>query len=139
MSKKSNIFQDAISSFVQGPVTENYPAEKRPIADRFRGELSWSPEGCSGCNLCAKECPAGAIEVITLDRKAKRFVVRFRVDRCAFCGQCQTSCRKGCIDLANDRWELASYDRSDFEKLYGHPDDIAEYLASLNQSEATDD
>jgi formate hydrogenlyase subunit 6/NADH:ubiquinone oxidoreductase subunit I len=74
--------------------------------------------------LCVKDCPAQALELITLDKKAKRFVMRYHVDRCTFCAQCVESCRFNCIGLKNDQWELASNDRGDFTIMYGRPEDV---------------
>jgi formate hydrogenlyase subunit 6/NADH:ubiquinone oxidoreductase subunit I len=131
---KIGLLNDLLRSAVQRPVTEQYPIERHPAPDSFRGLLHWTPEGCTGCALCVKDCPAEAIDLITIDKAAKRFVFRYHIDRCTFCGQCAYSCRFNCIELSNDTWELAELDREDFTVTYGRPEDIA--LVSLaNDSE----
>lgn len=122
---KIGMLNDLMRSAVRRPVTEQYPVERRPTAENFRGLLVWSPEGCTGCALCAKDCPAEAIELITIDKASKRFVFRYHVDRCVFCGQCAYSCRFDCIKFQNEEWELAALDRNDYTITYGKPEDVA--------------
>lgn len=132
--KKIGMVRDIIRSAFRQPITERYPVERRPTAERFRGLLHWNPEGCTGCALCVKDCPAGAIELITVDKAAKRFVIRYHVDQCTFCGQCAYSCRFNCITLSNDEWELADLGRDSFTILYGEPEDI-EQLSLESETE----
>ena len=39
---------------------------------------------CNGCGICVKHCP---IDVIRLDKAAKKAVIAYRED-CMLCGQC---------------------------------------------------
>jgi len=121
---KIGMLNDLVQSAFRRPVTERYPFEKRPAPAHYRGLLRWRPEGCTGCALCVKDCPAEAIELITIDKAAKRFVFRYHVDRCTFCGQCAYSCRFDCITLEEDEWELAQGDREHFLVAYGRPEDL---------------
>jgi len=63
-----------------------------------------------------------------LDKKAKRFVFRYHVDRCTFCGQCVESCRQGCLQMANDEWELAALSKQGFDVYYGDDADVQSVL-----------
>lgn len=130
--KKISMFDDLIRSTIRRPVTEFYPFERRPIVESFRGMLKWNPDACTGCALCVKDCPANAIELVTIDKAAKRFVLRFHVDRCTFCGQCAYNCRFDCIKLENQGWELAELDRDSFTIIFGRPEDIER----LNQADS---
>ena len=96
------MLQDVWRSLWQRPITEQYPLEKRPSPERLRGQLHFSPEKCTGCCLCIKECPADALELITLDKKANRFVLRYHLERCAYCAQCVQNCRFGCLEMSPD-------------------------------------
>ena len=122
--KKIGMLTDLMRSAFQRPLTECYPIEKRPPVEAFRGMLYWHPQDCTGCGLCVKDCPADAIELITIDKASKRYVFRFHSDRCTFCGQCAYNCRFDCIRLENDEWELAELDRDNMTILYGRPEDI---------------
>ena len=99
--------------------------------DRFRGKLTFDPSNCNGCNLCAKDCPAQALEVVIIDRAAKRFVAHYNVDRCVYCSQCVQSCRFKCIALSKDDWELAALTKEPFIVNYGKEEDIAVFLERL--------
>jgi formate hydrogenlyase subunit 6/NADH:ubiquinone oxidoreductase subunit I len=127
---------DVWRSLWKRPFTEKYPLEKRPTPERARGALRWSPEGCTGCALCSKDCPANAIDLITLDKKAKRFVLRYHMDRCAFCGQCVQSCRFHCLEMPNEEWELAAVNREPFTVLYGREEDLQQLLAGSPAEES---
>jgi formate hydrogenlyase subunit 6/NADH:ubiquinone oxidoreductase subunit I len=117
--KIATMLNDVAGALFKGPVTEKYPFERRSAPVRLRGMLLWDAEGCTGCSLCAKDCPANAIEVIIIDKKSKQFEIRYHVDRCTFCAQCVVSCRQGCLSMSNDTWELASLGREPFLVLYG--------------------
>jgi formate hydrogenlyase subunit 6/NADH:ubiquinone oxidoreductase subunit I len=122
------MFGDIFRSLLRRPVTQRYPLERQEAPLRLRGQLLWNPEGCVGCGLCSKECPANAIEVITLDKKAKRFVIEYRLDRCTFCAQCVESCRFNCLELNAGKWELAALSPEAFVFHYGEAGDIAEAI-----------
>lgn len=116
--KLGSMLKDISTALVQRPITEKYPFQRRPIPERLRGHLVWNPEKCTGCGLCATDCPAQALEVLVLDKKAKRFVLTYHVDRCTFCAQCVYSCRQECLHMAAGDWELAALARESFVMNY---------------------
>ncbi|MBL8132188.1 MAG: 4Fe-4S binding protein [Anaerolineae bacterium] len=120
----TTILGDMLRALVRRPMTQAYPAVRRDAPSRLRGRLLWNPEKCTGCCLCVKDCPADAIEMITLDKAAKRFVLRYHVDRCAFCAQCVQNCRFKCLSMSSDQWELAAKDRAPFTVYYGSEEDV---------------
>lgn len=124
------MLSDVVRSVWRKPVTRKYPFVVRPAPARLRGKLIWNPARCTGCALCAKDCPSDAISLVVNDKQSKTFVMRYDVDRCTFCAQCVQNCRFKCIDLANDQWELAALSREDFKIYYGQPEKIQEYLSS---------
>lgn len=131
--KIATMLKDVGSAFIHRPVTEQYPLARRPTPGRLRGRLSWHPEKCTGCELCAMDCPSGAIELIVLDKKARKFRLRYHLDRCTFCGQCVQSCRHGCLLMSADEWELASLNKEDFNLCFGEDEDVQASLAEAAQ------
>jgi len=132
------MIRDTLKALIHTPVTQLYPAERLDAPDALRGMLHYTPEGCTGCQLCVKDCPAQAIELITIDRAAKRFVMKYYTDRCTFCGQCVVNCRFDCLTLESDEWELASDDRTKLTVYYGRDADLATLDASAPKSADAD-
>lgn len=112
--KIGSMWKDVTESLFKRPATERYPFEKTAAPQRLRGMLHWDAESCSGCTLCQKDCPAEAIEVEVIDRKAKQFKFTYYADRCTFCAQCVHSCNKNSIELSSDEWELAALNKTPF-------------------------
>lgn len=131
MAKFGLMLSDVSGSLFHRPATENYPFKKQISPARLRSFLKWTPEACTGCGLCAMDCPANAIIVTMQDRKEKKFVISYHADRCLFCGQCVISCRQGSLSMINDHWELAAMDKKTFTVLYGAADDIKKFLAGI--------
>jgi formate hydrogenlyase subunit 6/NADH:ubiquinone oxidoreductase subunit I len=127
------MLRDVLHSLFVKPVTEQYPAERRAVPAALRGKLRWDPRQCTGCALCVKDCPANAINLITIDKADKRFVMEYHADRCIYCGQCVQSCRFNCIELINGDWELAAPERENYTVFYGDPNDVEIALARQAQ------
>ena len=127
------MFGDIFRSMFKAPVTERYPFVRRDAPIQFHGQVEWNPEKCGGCQLCVKDCPAGALELIVIDRAAKRFVMKYDVDKCIYCAQCSKSCRFGCLKLNSDKWELAALNRDTYALYYGKEENVSAALAAINQ------
>ncbi len=81
-------------------VTLQYPEEKTPQGNRFRGlhALRRYPNGeerCIACKLCEAACPAMAITIEAAEREdGSRRTTRYDIDltKCIFCGYCEEAC-----------------------------------------------
>lgn len=125
------MLKDVLTSLVQRPVTERYPFERQQVPTRLRGMLTWDAKKCDGCRLCVRNCPSEALELTVIDRKEKRFVMRYRMDRCLFCAQCVISCPRGALAMSNERWELAALSKEPFDLYWGDETDVQTVLADL--------
>lgn len=81
------------------PITVRFPFAPADLSPYFRGRVVVDEETCRGCGLCARDCPAAALELERQGRDAFRLV--HYPDRCAYCGQCETSCTSGAIKQVN--------------------------------------
>jgi ferredoxin len=75
-----------------------------PTPPMFRGKITYQRDGCIGCGLCSKICPAHAIELLPTKR------IRIWVDQCIFCSQCTNICPKGSLSMS-DGFLLADENR----------------------------
>jgi len=81
-------------------ITIQYPEEKTPISNRFRGlhalrRYANGEERCIACKLCEAVCPALAITIDSEEREdGTRRTTRYDIDlfKCIFCGFCEEAC-----------------------------------------------
>jgi NADH-quinone oxidoreductase subunit I len=114
--------------------TIQYPEEKRPFAEVFRGlhVLNRDEEGrerCTACGLCAVACPAEAITMEAAEReegeeglyREEKYAAKYEINmlRCIFCGLCEEACPKDAIYLS-ETFAPANYNRKGF--VYGKDD-----------------
>jgi NADH-quinone oxidoreductase subunit I len=86
--------------FFKRKITVQYPEEKTPQSNRFRGlhALRRYPNGeerCIACKLCEAVCPALAITIDAEERDdGTRRTTKYEIDlfKCIYCGYCEESC-----------------------------------------------
>jgi NADH-quinone oxidoreductase subunit I len=100
--------------------TRQYPEERWNPPASFRGRpvlvAEEGTERCVACGLCARVCPALAIEVQAGETSLskERYPERFEINmlRCIFCGFCEEVCPEEAI-IMSDEYEL----------VFRHPED----------------
>ncbi len=103
--------------FLQKPITIQYPDERLPIPDRFRGVHYLEQEKCINCLACARACPVDCIEMDAVRHAGNELEwVSFTVDyqKCMFCELCVYPCPKDCIHMGAE-FAFAVYDRSELK------------------------
>jgi formate hydrogenlyase subunit 6/NADH:ubiquinone oxidoreductase subunit I len=107
-SKISPMFKEAFSSLFKKTATGKYPFVKCTPAEGFKGKQIFDTNLCIGCTLCARDCPAKAIEMVEVGGKKRP---KFFLDRCIFCYQCADSCSRNAIKCS-DIFELAAVSKA---------------------------
>jgi NADH-quinone oxidoreductase subunit I len=90
--------------------TRQYPEERFEPTGSYRGRpvLVKEEEGerCVACGLCARVCPALAIEVqaAETEREKERYPEKFEINmlRCIYCGFCEEACPEEAIVMSKD-------------------------------------
>ena len=101
---------------LQKPITVQYPDERLPIPDRYRGIHYLEQEKCINCLACARACPIDCIEMDAIRHGKELEWVSFTLDyqKCMFCELCVYPCPKDCIHMGTE-YAFVSFDRSEFK------------------------
>jgi len=95
-------------------VTQEYPAERRPMPPRFRGMLFNDVDKCIACLLCAKDCPVDCIVVTGVGKGKARRPDVFTIDfnKCMWCNLCVEVCPVESLYMTHE-YEVTFRDRRD--------------------------
>ncbi len=98
-------------------VTLQYPTQKQPMEERFRGLVDLRPEKCIICYQCVKICPTACLAITHKEgvgKKKQLLNFKYNMEFCCFCGFCDQVCPTQAICM-NKIYEIATYGR---DKLY---------------------
>jgi NADH-quinone oxidoreductase subunit I len=79
------------------------------VPEGYRGRQTLDPEKCISCGLCARDCPAQAIELIEVSGKR---LPHFYLDKCIFCYLCAEGCPREAINLSTN-FEMSTTEKSE--------------------------
>ncbi len=103
-------------NMLRGPITLQYPDEKRVLPGRARWALAhkYDAEGkvkCTACEICVKACPDGIITLEYVKTEDGKHIDRYvwEMGACMFCGLCVESCPFDAIRMSQE-YELATTD-----------------------------
>jgi NADH-quinone oxidoreductase subunit I len=93
-----SIIRDVIRNLLSKPITIEYPRKLTPIEKDFRGRHYADLKKCTGCSLCAIECPSNCIsmeklpENIKLRHNPRGLYPNINYMSCVFCYRCVKVC-----------------------------------------------
>ncbi len=86
---------DFLALVAEGKATINAPIE---VPEGFKGQIIYDKEkGCTACGLCARVCPANAIEI----NREDKCITLYR-GHCIQCEQCTEVCVKKSLYMSKE-------------------------------------
>jgi formate hydrogenlyase subunit 6/NADH:ubiquinone oxidoreductase subunit I len=107
--KVPKMMKEVAVALFRKPFTRQYPVSRPQLPRDFRGRQVFHPERCISCGLCARDCPAEAIEMIEV---AGREMPMIHLDSCIFCYICVENCPRNAL-TGSTFYELASPSKQD--------------------------
>jgi NADH-quinone oxidoreductase subunit I len=103
----------------QPKVTIQYPKEKAPVPERFRGMLTFHIDECIACDLCVRACPSACISLESERNTAgKKIIQNYTIDfgKCNWCRLCEEACPTNPKSVHHTlEYELMFMSRDDFK------------------------
>lgn len=125
----SPMWRRTVSHIFTKPATSKYPFAKLQLPEDYRGKPEYTIKTCNmidlsgteremgfdvqalvktNCTVCARDCPANAIQIVEVDGKKRP---QFDFNKCIFCNQCVESCPRNAIK-GTCIFELATTDKN---------------------------
>jgi NADH-quinone oxidoreductase subunit I len=98
-------------------ITLQYPTQKQPMVERFRGLVDLRTEKCIVCSQCVRICPTACLSLASKLTEEKKKVIesfKYQMELCCFCGLCEQVCPVSAVYL-NKIYEVAVYSRDDLK------------------------
>jgi len=82
---------NTLTNLFSKPATRNYPFEKEPKDDNYRGLIVFDEPKCIWCLQCEKVCPPGAI-LFTQNIENGAYTYNYNPYLCIYCAECVRAC-----------------------------------------------
>ena len=99
MRNRHSMFNAILDAVINRPDTVAYPFGELELPEGYRGAIVFNPDLCTGCGLCVRDCPTGALKLEKQSRD--EFKLTYYPARCAYCSQCESSCVRSAIGHSN--------------------------------------
>jgi ferredoxin len=82
------------------PVSSGKQITRRELLSKVSplGRVTLKKADCTGCGICAQECPTGALR-ISANAETGSFSLLFRHGACVACGECVKICPENCLSV----------------------------------------
>lgn len=97
--RRFTLLNAVVDAMIKPSGTVAYPFAPLILPEGFRGAIVFDPNKCIGCGICIRDCPAEALQLTKKSRE--EYTLLYFPARCAYCGQCEESCRHGAISHSN--------------------------------------
>lgn len=121
--KKPRLLGLALRSLLSKPATLQYPRERADIEIDIRGIHYSDLTKCSGCSLCAIECPADAIKMTPIPQEydvpkinPRRIYPLINYGKCVYCYRCVKICPFNAY-ITTNTFEIADLRRRNSSEL----------------------
>jgi len=140
MTKLKNLYEAPISlikgmavtfkNLLSPSITLQYPTQKQPMTEEFRGLVDLRAEKCIVCLQCAKICPTGCLSITQkagAEKKRELESFEYNIELCCFCGLCEQVCPSSAIYMSKI-YEIATYGREELHINLLNPKKYARWL-----------
>lgn len=121
--RRPKLLELALKNLLSKPVTVQYPREKTVVEPDYRGVQYADLLKCTGCSLCALECPADAIAMTPIPlgyevpkTNIRRIYPLVDYGRCVYCYRCVRICPFNAYIVTN-RFEIAGISKPNSSEL----------------------